>query len=312
MPCPAPGPEEAALLQAIKDSDPVDQDVRQVYADWLLDQGREAHAHFVRFQKDHDDPFSAFQGPGLDTPEGLAARTFAAEALREWVGEVAHHVNVQFRRGLLHAVVPMTTFLSRRYGPGLEACRRAGWVETIELIDVQEVHLRRLPYAMARPTERLAVRSAELSPEGQALLADVPRLESVDLFEGEVAPLANVPGLRRLVLTWWGQDRQEADFRPLADMSDLRCLCLEGIGAVSDKGLAPVTALTGLRHLSLVGAHSLTDAFLVELAALVNLRCLCITGNNTFSRKALDWLRQALPDCTIQTGPTWWPQDIPF
>jgi uncharacterized protein (TIGR02996 family) len=305
MPCPAPGPEEAALLQAIKDSDPVDQDVRQVYADWLLDQGREPHANFVRFQKDHDDPFSAFQGPALDKPEGLAARAFAGDALREWVGEVAHHVNVQFRRGLLHAVIPMTTFLNGRYGPGLEACRRAGWVETIELIDVQEVHLRRLPYALARPTERLALRSAELSPEGRALLADVPRLESVDLFEGDVAPLANVPGLRRLVLTWWAQGRTEADFKRLADMSDLRCLCLEGVGAVPDRWLAPVTALTGLRHLSLLGARSLTDAFLVELSALVNLRHLCITGDNTFSRKALDWLRQALPDCAIQVGQAW-------
>jgi hypothetical protein len=121
-----------------------------------------------------------------------------------------------------------------------------------------------------------------------------------------------VSGLRRLVLTWWDQDRVEADFKPLADMSDLRCLCLEGLGAVPDRWLAPVTALTGLRHLSLLGARSLTDAFLVELSALVNLRCLCITGNNTFSRKALDWLQQALPDCTIQAGSGWPPQDVPF
>jgi uncharacterized protein (TIGR02996 family) len=311
MPCPAPGPEEAALLQAIKDSDPVDQDVRQVYADWLLDQGREAHAHFVRFQKEHDDPFSAFQGPGLDTPEGRAARAFADEALREWVGEVAHHVNVQFRRGLLHAVIPMTTFLSGNYGPGLEACRRAGWVETIELIDVQDVHLRRLPYAMARPTERLALRSAELSPEGQALLADVPRLESVDLARGDVARLANVPGLRRLILTWWGQDYAEGDLAPLAGMGGLRSLSLEGYWALRDKWLAPLFALTGLRHLSITGTQCLTNVFLVELPALVNLRSLCITGTNGFSRKALDWLQQALPDCTIQASPGW-PEDVPF
>src|SRR4051794_19009956 len=119
MPCPVPGPEEAALLQAIKESDPVDNAIRQVYADWLLDQGRQEQADFVRYQKDNDDPFSAYHDLGRGTEQGQVARESAARTLREWIADGPSYVNVQFRRGLLHATIPVETFLhpaSGRYG----------------------------------------------------------------------------------------------------------------------------------------------------------------------------------------------------
>lgn len=203
MPCPTPTSEERSLIQEIKDSDPADNAIRQVYADWLLDQGREEQAEFVRYQKDHDDPFTARRDPGAGTPEGIAAREYATRTLKEWVGPVPYEVNVQCRRGLLHAVIPMEAFLEGRYGAGLHACRRAGWVETIELLDVEEVHLLRFPYAVTRPSERLAMRFRAVNLATLEMLAAVPRLESVDLdAAGDIAaPLAKVPVLRRLV---WG------------------------------------------------------------------------------------------------------------
>jgi uncharacterized protein (TIGR02996 family) len=310
MPCPVPGLEEAALLQAIKDSDPADNAVRQVYADFLLDQGRDEHANLVRYQKDHDDPFSAYGDPGLGTPEGRAVRDYAERTLLDWVGAVPADVNVQFRRGLLHAVIPMPRFLEGRYGAGLAACRRAGWVETIELIDVWDVHLKRLPYAMTRPSERLAVRGDGITRAGLDLLEKVPRLESVDLMdyfwgdEGDTAEivirLAQIPGLRRLL--WWGSELSQRALAPLAGRSDLRCLCLDNVGEVRDDWFTPVFSLTGLRHLSITRGWSLTDAFLLGLESLVNLRFLCLANTGTFSREGLARLRRALPGCVVQTG----------
>jgi uncharacterized protein (TIGR02996 family) len=311
MPCPIPGPEEAALLQAIKDSDPAEDAVRQVYADFLLDQGRDEHANLVRYQKDHDDPFSAYSDPGLGTPEGRAVRDYAERTLLDWVGAVPADVNVQFRRGLLHAVIPMPRFLEGRYGAGLAACRRAGWVETIELIDVEDVHLKRLPYAMTRPSERLGVRSDGITLAGLELLEQVPRLESVDLM-GYFAPdtpkaavrLARIPGLWRLL--WWGPELSESALAPLLVRSDLRCLCLDLVGDVRDEWFAPVFGLTGLRHLSITGGHGLTDTFLLGLESLVNLRFLRLADTGPFSREGLDRLRRALPGCVLQTDSEGW------
>jgi uncharacterized protein (TIGR02996 family) len=300
MPCPVPGAEEVALLQAIKDSDPVDNAIRQVYADWLLDQGRNEQADFVRYQKDHDDPFSAYLDPGRWTKEGQTARELAAWMLRDWVGPGPASCNVQFRRGLLHAVIPVPLFLRGRYGAGLEDCRCAGWVETIELIDVTEDSLMRLPAALAGATERLAIRGTDLTPSGGALLAKVPRLESVDLEDVPLAALAKVPRLRRLVVRL--PDFSGVNLAPLANLADLRCVCLENVGPGGDEALAPLLTLIGLRHLSINGSVSLTDAFLSGLASLVNLRFLSLTGARSFGTGALTRLRQALPGCVIRTG----------
>ena len=161
MACPMPGHEEAALLRAVREGDPCDDVVRQVYADFLTDHGRAAHAHLVRHQKDHDDPFVASPEPAPDTPAAREAAAFAREALGDWVGPVPFEVNVQFRRGLLHAVMPIGAYLSGAYGDGLRRCRRAGWVETIELIDATWLPDDEVVAALGRRLEALAGASAE-------------------------------------------------------------------------------------------------------------------------------------------------------
>lgn len=301
MTCPKPGHEEASLLRAIREGDPCDDVLRQVYADFLTDQGRVAHAHLVRHQKDHHDPFVASPEPAPDAPAAREAAAFACEALREWVGLTPHEVNVQFRRGLLHVVMPVGLYLSGAYGDGLRACRRAGWVETIELIDLTDRDVIRLPYATTRPAERLAMRANSLTAEGTRALDRVARLESVEVAAWDVGRVPRLPELRRMV--WYVGGRLPGLLGPLEGHARLRHLRLEGIGPVEEAALGPAFTLLGLRHLELDYVGGLTDETLRRLEALKELRTLSVRGDCSFSEEGLARLRRALPRCEARLTP---------
>ncbi|HUU10043.1 MAG TPA: hypothetical protein VM431_05830 [Phycisphaerae bacterium] len=141
---------------------------------------------------------------------------------------------------------------------------------------------------------------AAVAAGGEALLARLDQVETLMVEAGkceDLAPLAKLPALRRLVLTDW----KEAEKRPLPDnLPALQALVVFG-GDMGD--LAPLGRQPGLEELSLVLTQELSD--LGRLAEWPHLKTLSLQACGDVTDlaplahlKELRWL--ALPPKTTQ------------
>jgi uncharacterized protein (TIGR02996 family) len=226
-----------AFLHAIR-ADPDDDSTRLVYADWLEEHGDPDRAEFIRLQVQRAvlDPHRIIRGW---RPKGREAQLLASHE-DDWLGHAADWLNNNgahwaFHRGLIHLEINGRAFLSPDLPRGLEACLRAGWVETLEL---------------------------GMDPEDMAALAASPRLgwvAQLTLGGGaeDISLLAASPHLARLT-------RLALDHAFIGDEGavalaasphlgnlthlDLECAHLGAVGAVA---VATSPVLTRLTHLSL-------------------------------------------------------------
>lgn len=119
-----------------------------------------------------------------------------------------------------------------------------------------------------RGLRELAVRQAEVKGPG---LRHFGALESLDVTLcplGDLAPVAQMKGLRRL----WAGDTFVADLAPLAALTALEDLDLHGT-AIRDEAVAHLRGLRALRRLELQGTN-LSDEAVATLATLGNLESL--------------------------------------
>jgi hypothetical protein len=139
-------------------------------------------------------------------------------------------------------------------------------------------------------------------------LRGVPELEELNLHLTDVSdaglePLASLPRLKCLVVYGGNPSVSDGGFTHITNIPSLECLKLVNTH-VTDKSLPSLNNMSKLRTLVLYqeafrGA-TFTDAGLDHLKALRKLKRLELTGGWA-SVSAVNELRKALPDCTIDT-----------
>jgi hypothetical protein len=176
------------------------------------------------------------------------------------------------------------------------------------------------------------LRFSQADMDAQIAAVKAGRTKSIYLYcsvgtDGLLERLKGVPELEELNLHL--TDVSDAGLEPLATMPKLKCLVVYGGNpSVSDSGFAHITSIPSLECLKLVNTHvtdeslsslknlpklrklvlyheafrgvTFTDAGLMHLMVLRKLKRLELTGGWA-SVSAVNVLRKALPDCTIDT-----------
>lgn len=112
--------DEAGLWQAIVD-DPDDDLPRQIYADWLDEEGQTARAELMRGQL------------GL-VPTVSSSGDGYTSHIDQWLGPLKEYIERRyFERGLLRVIVSMRTFLSKTFQENAAGWFRAARVNALEI-----------------------------------------------------------------------------------------------------------------------------------------------------------------------------------
>ena len=143
---------------------------------------------------------------------------------------------------------------------------------------------------------------ATITDAGMTHVSRMKALEELDLSETQVTGkgltrLQTLTRLRKLSLPAGADDAALANLVVLPDLDELNLAFTE----VSDHGLKQLQKLKGLRRLVL--PNSITDQGLVHLQAVRSLRYVDATGSRVISRRGVEGLRKALPQCHVKASP---------
>jgi hypothetical protein len=144
------------------------------------------------------------------------------------------------------------------------------------------------------------------SSQDSAVL-DISRLTNLEnlqfyrvvIGDEDLASLANLKRLKRLIITYWEGDKKITDsgLRHLADLTSLKWLGISCPGAdeMTDDGLAH---LANLRKLTMLGVSegTFTEKGLAHLYGLKGLSSLSINSNYAVSNAAVEQLRKEIPN----------------
>ncbi|MEQ1749511.1 MAG: protein kinase [Prosthecobacter sp.] len=118
------------------------------------------------------------------------------------------------------------------------------------------------------------------------------------LTDEQLASLADLVNLNSLRLEGWG-GMTGSGLTAFKNKRKLSSLSLNDCPDLDDTCLAEIAKFSGLETLSLLGAVKLTDAGIMQLKTLKNLKSLGLGIRTTISEKALEALKQALPQCVV-------------
>jgi len=180
------------------------------------------------------------------------------------------------------------------YVDGLTSLRYLGLTRT-PVTDTGLAHLQGL-----HALNDLDLDDTQIGDEGIAHLKDLTALDTLRLRNTYVgdAGLAYLPGMKSLEMLFLdGTQISDAGLVHLKDLKSLVVLFL-GQTNISGPGLACLKGLTSLDHLDLAGTP-LTDAAAEHLKEMTWLHVLSINPAG-MSDKAVEELRQALPDCSLR------------
>ncbi|MHC4520837.1 MAG: sigma-70 family RNA polymerase sigma factor, partial [Planctomycetota bacterium] len=132
------------------------------------------------------------------------------------------------------------------------------------------------PIAGLTGLRELTFNSVFVSPQGLALIAELPWLEELTapmgMSDAGIAQIARMPSLRRLQVDAGGMT--DEGLRLLGRMTSLESLDLDTNPSMTDAGLRALAELSSLQYLRLGPGGRFTDGGLVHLAALPALKVL--------------------------------------
>lgn len=198
----------------------------------------------------------------------------------------------------------------------------------LKFSDLSDAAMRQLPILPALWELEVQGKHAGFSPEAFGRLAQMPRLEvlevtgrfsddcvaqlkaarrlgsfsaralmqdTVGITDAALAHLASIPSIE--VLDLWSGDFTDAGLAPLAQLPNLRVLTVPNM-EITDAGLVHIGKMTHLEKLNLRGT-AITDEGLAHLESLTALQRIDFRFGGAFTNEGLDRLRKKVPTLTL-------------